>query len=80
MFAGILGVSLNHLHSQRGHEVRIALARRIQLDSLEIALRIVTTTEVLHLRRCLNHGCEAHDSDMFGVILGVSRSEAWLVS
>ena len=76
MFACILGASPNHLHSQGGHEVRITLARRIQLDSLEIVLHIVTTTEVLNLRRRLKYGCEAHDCDVFGVRLGVVRSEA----
>ena len=79
LLACVVGVTLDHPHPHGGHEVRIALARRIEIDFLEPALGIVTATDVLHLGHYLDHGCETQDGNMLGMILCEFRSEAGLV-
>lgn len=44
-------------HTAGGHEVRVAFVGLVDVDLLELALRVVASAEILHLRQDFDHGC-----------------------
>ena len=66
------GICFFHLaaylfHAGRGHEVGVSFEGLIDVDLFELALSVVASAEILHLREDFDHGCEAEDGCLFGV-------------
>lgn len=67
------------LHAVRRHEVGVAFVRLVDVDLLELALRVVASAEVLHLREDLDHGCQAEDGGLFSIEVHEALAEAGTV-
>ena len=63
-------------HAVGSHEVRVAFVGLVNVDLLELALRVVASAEILHLREDFDHGCEAEDGCLFGVEIYEAFAEA----
>lgn len=64
------------LHAVGSHEVRVTFVGLVYVDFLELALRVVTSAEVLHLTEDFDHGCKAEDGCFFGIEVYEAFTEA----
>ena len=71
-----LDCTANLLDAVRGHEIRIAFVGLIDVDLFELALGVVASAEILHLREDFDHGCETEDGCLFGVEVYETFAEA----
>lgn|SRR5688572_11130873 len=61
------GLDPNTLHSHGRHVVCVALGRLVDANLLELALCIMSTTRVFHLRNELDHGVQCENTESHGL-------------